>query len=145
MWGLQGSLAESEWCFLSSSPKVSYDGTGRAEQVGVCTAAQQSYMSNTQTATGRRGGLTYYEHWQMAFIARPKVVTLTWWNEWAAQRFEDDAGNSLFVDNYTPDFSRDIEPMKGGHGDTYYQWTKQYIAAYKRGDEDAPHLYDGAQ
>ena len=25
--------------------------------------------------------------------------------------------------------------MEGGHGDTYYQWTKQYIEAYRNGEE----------
>ena len=35
------------------------------------------------------------------------------------------------TDNYNEEYSRDIEPMEGGHGDMYYQWTKQYVAAYK--------------
>ncbi len=83
-------------------------------------------------AIGRRGGLTFWEQWQTAFNARPKVVTITWWNEWAAQRFIVD-GKTKFVDNYNREYSRDIEPMEGGHGDLYYRWMKQYIEAYKSG------------
>jgi hypothetical protein len=30
------------------------------------------------------------------------------------------AGQRYFVDNYNAEYSRDIEPMKGGHGDNYY-------------------------
>lgn len=83
------------------------------------------------SAHGRDNGLFFYKQWKRAFEQRPKVITLTWWNEWAAQRFLDENGNSRFVDNYNEEFSRDIEPMEGGHGDLYYQWMKQYISAYK--------------
>ena len=71
---------------------------------------------------------------------RPKVLTRTWWIEWAAQRFIVD-GQTAFVDNYNQEYSRDIEPMEGGHGDQYYQWMKQYIEAYKAG-KDCPRLVE---
>lgn len=54
--------------------------------------------------------------------------------------FEEN-GNNLFVDNYTQEYSRDIEPMEGGHGDQYYQWLKEYIRAY-RALEDCPVLVE---
>lgn len=82
-----------------------------------------------------------YEQWKNAFDYRPKAITITWWNEWCAQLFYDGNGNPRFVDNYTQEFSRDIEPMEGGHGDMYYQWTKQYIAAYKN-MEECPRLVE---
>ncbi len=137
MWGLNPNLATSEWSFLMYPNKASYDSNGNPEQICVCTALQADYMSNSSSATGRRGGLTFYEEWEKAFDVRPKVVTLTWWNEWCAQRFE---GNK-FVDNYTMEYSRDIEPMEGGHGDKYYKWMCEYIAAYKA-DENCPRLVD---
>ena len=34
---------------------------------------------------------------------------------------------SMFVDEYTQEFSRDIEPMKGGHGDNFYLQLMAYI------------------
>lgn len=40
--------------------------------------------------------------------------------------------------NASPDWDKgkpgdywDIEPMKGGHGDTYYKWLCEYVRAYK--------------
>lgn len=54
--------------------------------------------------------------------------------------FEEN-GNNLFVDNYTREYSRDIEPMEGGHGDQYYQWLKEYIRAY-RALEECPVLVE---
>ena len=103
--------------------------------VGV--AMQQTYMSNTSTATGRNPGITFYNQWKNAFAAKPQVVTISWWNEWAAQR----QSNGAFTDAYNTEYSRDIEPMSGGHGDQYYQWMKQYIAAYKAG-ESCPRLVE---
>ena len=94
-------------------------------------------MSDPSNALGREGGCTFWHQWQNAFESRPKVVTVTWWNEWIAQRFED----NKFVDNYSEEYSRDIEPMEGGHGSKYYDWMKEYIAAYKSHSE-CPELHD---
>lgn len=136
MWGLINDKAVSEWSFLQKNNTPCYDSSGNAEQMCVCVAMQESYMS-LPTATGRRGGVTFWNQWQNAFDIHPKVVTLTWWNEWAAQRFED----NKFVDNYNEEYSRDIEPMEGGHGDEYYVWMCEYIKAYKSG-EACPELHE---
>ena len=127
MWGLNGTSSVN-WSFLErDNDKPGRDSSGNVEQIGVSTAAQATYMSNKSTALGRRNGLTFYEQWQTAFKYHPKVVTITWWNEWCAIN----QGNNTYVDLYDQDYSRDIEPMQGGHGDTYYKWMKQYISAYK--------------
>lgn len=136
MWGLTN---EKCWRFLNVSNKgTAYENNG-PEQISVAVATQETYIS-LPTAHGRNGGKFFYEQWTEAFKIHPKVVTITWWNEWAAQRFIID-GETCFVDNYNQEYSRDIEPMEGGHGDKYYQWMKQYIAAYKLGEE-CPELYD---
>ena len=130
MWGL---TKDKCWRFLNvDNSKTVYQNNG-LEQISVATATQETYMSKP-TAHGRDGGNFFYNQWKTAFKYHPKVVTITWWNEWAAQRFIVD-GETTFVDNYTQEYSRDIEPMEGGHGDLYYQWMKQYIAAYKAGEE----------
>ena len=135
MWGLTN---EKCWRFLNTSnKKTAYKQDGVYEQISVAVATQETYMS-MPTAHGRNGGKFFYDQWKEAFRVHPKVVTITWWNEWTAQRFIVD-GQTHFVDNYNQEYSRDIEPMEGGHGDTYYQWMKQYIAAYKSG-ESCPKL-----
>lgn len=130
MWGLQTSLASREWSFLQDEPQNVTMSGNRAEQISVSVAHQETYMSYP-TATTRNRGKTFQEQWRKAFNVRPKVVTITWWNEWMAQRFVDENGSTRFVDNYTREASRDIEPMKGGHGDLYYHFMKNYIEAYK--------------
>ena len=134
MWGLQSSLGSKEWTFLQKNN--TRKGSSN-EQMTVGVAMQRTYMSNTATATGRNHGITFYNQWKNAFAAKPKVVTITWWNEWAAQR----QPNGAFTDAYNTEYSRDIEPMSGGHGDQYYQWMKQYIAAYKAG-KSCPRLVE---
>ena len=137
---LSGPLARNEWTFLYDGSVPCRDADGNYEQISVYVARQSTYMSNTATALGRRGGETFYKQWKRAFQYHPKVVTLTWWNEWAAQRFVIE-GVTSFTDNYNQEYSRDIEPMKGGHGDQYYQWMKQYIAAYKA-HQECPYLVE---
>lgn len=137
MWGLTD---EPCWRFLNvKNRNTAYEKNGVVEQISVAVASQETYMS-MPTAHGRNGGKFFYEQWKEAFRVHPKVVTVTWWNEWAAQRFIVD-GQTAFVDNYNQEYSRDIEPMEGGHGDLYYQWLKQYIAAYKAG-ENCPRLIE---
>ena len=138
MWGLGGvKYNEGQWSFLSENNYKKYTtaADGSIEQVSVAVASQQTYMSNLDTAHGREGGMFWYAQWLTAFEYQPKIVTLTWWNEWTAQRLEISPGVYHFTDNYNEDYSRDIEPMEGGHGDQYYRWMIQYISAYKGGLE----------
>lgn len=144
MWGLGGvKYNEGQWSFLSENNYKKYTtaADGSIEQVSVAVAAQQTYMSNLDTAHGRDGGMFWYAQWLTAFEYKPKIVTLTWWNEWTAQRLRDPNGNYVFTDNYNAAYSRDIEPMEGGHGDQYYQWMIKYISAYK-GGLDCPVLIE---
>ena len=82
--------------------------------------------------------------------ALPQAVFITGWNEWFAGRFivgPDDVidfvgerlqpGDSFFVDEYIEEYSRDIEAMRGGHGDNYY-YQLVAIVRWLKGAEPAP-------
>lgn len=73
------------------------------------------------------------EQWEFALEEDPKIVFLTGWNEWIAMRLPGPAPDRpiLFVDQCTLDFSRDIEPMKGGYKDNYYIQMINYIRTFK--------------
>jgi hypothetical protein len=105
---------------------------GIKEELSITPAIERTYM-NANPCVTRRGGKTFQEEWQYAFAQRPKVVMMSEWNEWTAMRLVDQDSNSHFTDQYDRTRSRDIEPMEGGHGDLYYRWMEQYIAAYKNG------------
>ncbi len=92
-------------------------------------------------------GLGFQEQWQRALQVDPPFVFVTQWNEWIAQRFIHSCnpdtgistflgqplacGGTYFIDEYNQEFSRDAEPMRGGHGDAYYYQLTENIRQYK--------------
>ncbi len=82
-------------------------------------------------------GRNFAEQWRRALEINPAFVFVTNWNEWIAGRYNPTnmslhgTGAVTFVDEYDNEFSRDIEPMKGGHGDNYYYQMIANIRRYK--------------
>ncbi len=72
-------------------------------------------------------GKNFTEQWNRAFELDPEAVFVTSWNEWIMMRFPrqtpfhgSDEQATNFVDQFDREYSRDIEPMRGGHGDVFY-------------------------
>lgn len=91
-------------------------------------------------------GLNFDEQWRRAMEVNPSFIFVTGWNEWIAGRFTKwskytDADcyypGGMFVDQYTQEYSRDCEPMRGGHGDNYYYQLAGWVRRYK-GVRDQP-------
>lgn len=92
-------------------------------------------------------GCNFAEQWERALKIDPEFIFITGWNEWMGGRFgqidsekQSDgvkqifkrvAQPVMFVDTYNQEFSRDIEPMKGGYGDNYYYQMVSYIRRFK--------------
>lgn len=88
-------------------------------------------------------GLAYQECFDYALQKNPELIMITGWNEWWAGRWDilgqmlaleytsTDSNKSMYVDNFNPEYSRDIEPMKGGFGDNYYYQTVINVRSYK--------------
>jgi hypothetical protein len=76
-------------------------------------------------------GYNFEEQWQRAFQLDPPFVMVTGWNEWVAGRWVRPENPLVFVDQYDEEFSRDIEPMRGGHGDNYYWQLVANVRRYK--------------
>jgi hypothetical protein len=76
-------------------------------------------------------GYNFQEQWRRAFELNPPFVMVTGWNEWVAGRWIRPENPLVFVDQYDEEFSRDIEPMRGGHGDDYYWQLVANIRDYK--------------
>jgi hypothetical protein len=121
----------------------------KAEQISVAAATHptsnigRSYSKGHQPATPKSGeGLFFAEQWKRALEVDPEFVFITGWNEWVAMRFTDGKANQMcgvpirtgdtyFVDQYNEEYSRDIEPMRGGFGDNYYYQMVDNIRRYK--------------
>jgi len=134
MYGLRGTASTGQWTYLeiNNGNTVSYDAEGKPEHISAAVATQETYMS-LPTAHGRNGGRFWNEQWKNAFKYHPKIVTVTWWNEWCAQLYYVDNVGFIFTDNFNQEYSRDVEPMEGGHGDQYYKWLCEYIRCYRSG------------
>ena len=97
-------------------------------------------------------GLAFQEHFDYAMEVDPPLIMITGWNEWWAGRWGGAAGNAAagqmicneyrvtpsdpkyqwyYVDAFNTEYSRDLEPMKGGFNDNYFYQLTQNIRAYK--------------
>jgi len=148
-----GPTGPEQWGWLEVYPQhVFYKVPGIAEQVTVGTAQNavdgRLGVLNHPRSQGRsfqRGrqpgpegqdtsGKNFAEQWQRALEVDPRFIFITGWNEWIAGRLDQSfplhgSGPVTFCDQFNQEYSRDIEPMRGGHGDNYYY---QMIAAIRR-------------
>ncbi len=156
MWALQDSVDDvkaGEWTnrVLPGSGIYGKNPDGKMEEMPINVAYSAYYMSlgaqsgsedgryyhpgnNIPVVIGREGGRTFYTSWQQAFNVHPKILMISSWNEWGAQRLTDNNApckDKCFTDQYNMDYSEDIEPMKDGFGDQYYRWMMEYIKEYK--------------
>lgn len=156
----QGPTGPDQWGWLEKYPQhVFYNSKGEPEQmtVGVaqnCTETKTPVAFTVPDTMGRswhngrrdmrRGavnlGLNFAEQWKRALEVDPEFIFITGWNEWIAGRFDEFNGIKqpvAFVDQFSQEYSRDIEPMKGGHSDNYYYQMVDYIRRFK-GAREAP-------
>ena len=148
------------WNWLENWPQRYgwHDAQDKPEEVSVSVAQHptsnigRSHYNNKQPEANAYGvgpqthkGLYFSQQWEEALKIDPEFIFVTGWNEWVAQRFLAKAGeapgemvgrplkpgDTFFVDTYSQEYSRDIEPMEGGHGDNYYYQMVANIRKYK--------------
>jgi len=151
----QGPTKRAQWSWLEVHPQNAFpDEDGRPEQVSVGVGQNavdgklgvlshprshgRSFSNGVQP--GPEGvdftGKNFAEQWSRAHELDPPLVFVTGWNEWIAGRYDEKfplagAGPVTFVDQFTREFSRDIEPMKGGHGDAFYYQLVSEVRRFK--------------
>ncbi len=142
-----------KWPWIDNYPQgrgLSEDG--QLEQTCVTVAGHpvmnigRSFDGPTQHEPDQPNPLigTYFsQQWEQALQINPPFVFVTGWNEWIAQRFVQTSaqnsfigkqwpiGTTFFVDEFLEEYSRDVEPMSGGHGDNYYYELINYIRHFK--------------
>ncbi len=90
-------------------------------------------------------GYNIAEQWEHAISLDPKIIFVTGWNEWTAGvllRPKCHERPVTFIDNCSPEFSRDIEPRKGGSFDNYYMQLIDYVRRFK-GTGETPVVREG--
>jgi hypothetical protein len=129
---------------FTQDPKV-------AEQMNVSPAQNMNWetgaleLMHTGKARGRgfakgkqdpsieaiRQGRNFQEQWDQALKVDPKFVMITAWNEWVAGLTHSMKSPWVQCDSFNEEFSRDIEPMKGGFGDNFFYQAIANIRRYK--------------
>ena len=112
---------------------------GRSHHSGKQPPTDQNFLAKDVDK-----GLYFQEQWDRLLKVDPEFAFVDGWNEWVAQRFivaqgQDmdllgkrlAKGDTFFVDTYNEEFSRDIQPMKGGYGDNYYMQLVANIRRFK--------------
>ncbi|NLH98060.1 MAG: hypothetical protein GX446_01060 [Chthonomonadales bacterium] len=153
---VDGPRRNDQWGWLENYPQHGYvklpDGgfeqvtVGVAQNAGDISGGHCSAFnlpdSYGRSYTRRNGhdrrpdahmyGLNFAEQWDRAFELDPQFVFITGWNEWVAGRHKHwGMKDNAFPDQYDTEHSRDIEPMKGGHGDNYYYQMVDKIRRFK--------------
>lgn len=77
-------------------------------------------------------GLNFQQQWDYAISVDPDFIFVTGWNEWIAGRHETWQGTeNAFPDQFSPEYSRDIEPSKGILKDHYYYQLVENVRRFK--------------
>jgi hypothetical protein len=132
-----------------------HESPERPEEISVSVAIVphlnqgRSFHNGTQPPHDEYGvtgtedqGLCFAEQWTRLNAVSPEFLLIDQWNEWVAQRQiaregrwflgrQLAAGETWFIDQYNQEYSRDIEPMKGGHTDNYYYQMIGGVRKYK--------------
>lgn len=149
-----GPSGPNQWGWLENAPQHVFRGsTGSREEmtVGVAQNATDHDLAPMSLQTGIHGrtwhdghretspdavrrGANFQEQWDWVHTMGPRFVFVTGWNEWVAGRFEQwqgVGGGAVFPDQFSQEYSRDIEPMAGGHGDDYYYQLAANVRRFK--------------
>lgn len=82
-------------------------------------------------------GLNFQQQWDYAIEQDPEFIFITGFNEWIAGRFQEWSNvENAFPDQFSPEYSRDIEPSKGILKDHYYYQLVENVRRFK--GTDAP-------
>ncbi len=136
---------------MSGFWSLSYDTfSGRSYSAKNGGQPQSGNMGFDLVDNGTSGmGIGFEEQFSYAIECDPDIIMLVGWNEWWAGRWEagaavgqtqcnnhvitdnNDWTRHYYVDTFNPEFSRDIEPVKGLYNDNYYYQMTMNIRKYK--------------
>ena len=140
------------WMDFNYPQRVFVNNSGKAEAISVSVAQHSGTVCFSDSAiygdrsnrgrsyhNGQPGitqdsvlyGYNFEEQFDHAIASEVPYILVTGWNEWVAQRQEPRNGKVIFVDNCDIEYSRDIEPMRGGYFDNYYMQLINNIIKYK--------------
>ncbi|MGC8561138.1 MAG: hypothetical protein ACP5O1_10725 [Phycisphaerae bacterium] len=159
-WGLTGGKNQWGWDNLGANPNLYgwHKNPHTPEEMPVAVGGWASSNIGRSYHDGREPppkdqrpwpGICFARQWAHVLSVNPPFVFITGWNEWTAGAWPApgplnfagrmvNKGDPIFIDEYSPEFSRDAEPMLadrgglyGGFGDNYYYQMVAEIRRYK--------------
>ncbi|MBO4423464.1 MAG: hypothetical protein J5879_08495 [Clostridia bacterium] len=164
-WAWQAGKYNGYWDWLQDSPQdKGTDKNGNFEQMAVAMGIHAHTSRGRSFINGKDGydtgedfgfslgtakyGYLFAEQFEYALAQDPQVIMITGWNEWYAGVNPGSADQKTgstptpgyyLVDQFTPEYSRDGEPMRladgVGFGDNYYYQMVEYIRRFKGSGE----------
>jgi hypothetical protein len=151
-WAWGNANESANWDWIDDYPQ-DYGWTGTqsvVEQMSVSKASHPTIPNGCSFNNGSQPalnayltteytplGLKFNEQWSQVHKKDPKLVLITQWNEWISGVYPTTdpflGANRGYkaIDEFNMEFSRDIEPMKGGYTDNYYYQMVSNIRKYK--------------
>lgn len=95
-----------------------------------------SFTDNKNSEQRALQGTFFQDQWDTAFEKQPEYVFVGGWNEWFIGKSGSE-GDYYFWDNFTMQYSRDIEMMKGGYNDAFLIQLAKNTRAYTKNNPPA--------
>lgn len=151
-WAWQSG--QNQWPWLDNTPQ-GYGwsvNSSTPEATSVCLAQHATTFKGKSLSDGVQPSnpteaetlemRNFCEQWERALELDPQFIFVTAWNEWVASNYyasegqeflgrKLSAGEYYFIDEYSPEFSRDIEPTDGFLADEAYMKLVHYIRLFK--------------
>lgn len=90
---------------------------------------------NSKTENAHFYGINFQQQWDYAIEKNPDFIFVTGFNEWIAGRFDTWNGTeNAFPDQFSSEYSRDIEPSNGELKDYFYYQLVENVRRYKGTD-----------
>lgn len=128
---------------VAQHPQLHFGDSAMYGETGNCGRAFHN-GTNDPAPDAWKKGFNFQEQWDRAFEARPDIVLVTGWNEWIAGRWQGSPDRPIkFVDCANYEYSRDIEMMRGGYGDSYFLQLRENVRKFKGiTDDETPNPPD---
>ena len=138
-YGWSDDPEKPEQVNVSVAQNLSREPDGHVENMSSGMARGRSFCGGkVEEDLATDEGRNFAEQWKRAYELDPPFVMVTGWNEWIAGRWPR-GDRFVFVDQFNREYSRDIEPMNGGHLDNYYLQLIDGVRKYK-GTPRAPQI-----
>lgn len=126
--------ANETWITAMNDPKGNVRGRGYAkgDYSYSYTNAGRKITIDKNTKDAYLYGLNFQQQWDYAIENDPQVIFITGWNEYVTQLATEFQGvQCAFSDNFTAEYSRDIEPSAGILKDHFYNQMVENIRRFK--------------